>query len=92
MITAQFPAAFEVGGGSWFLGFPYPKHVVSLPLDWFSFVELNINSFKKGWRSSCTDQGTYYGAHLRRPSFESFHLFEVSQKELFSMVECLVGD
>lgn len=36
--------------------------------------------------------GTYHGAHSRMTSFESFHLFEKSGKELYSRVEHLVGD
>lgn len=56
MIAVQFPGAFQVGCGPRFLGFPHPKQRVFHLLDWFCFVELTINSFKRDWLSDCMDQ------------------------------------
>lgn len=72
--------------------FPIPKTCCFSSLRLVQFCRIKYEFIEEGLTLWLHGSGTYYGTRIRTTSFESFHLFEVSGKELFSRAECLVGD
>lgn len=73
-------------------GFLTPKPMCVPSLRLVLVCRIKYKFIQEGLALWLHASGTWHGAYSRMTSFESFHLFEKSGKELYSRVEHLVGD